>query len=110
MAEVRYHLDVGIANSIANGLRQRNIDVTTAVVAGLLEATDEKHWEYALRESRVVFCCDDDFLKLAAEGNDHAGIAYCHQRDRTIGQIVRGLVALWRDKTAEEMVGQVHFL
>ena len=108
--EMRYHLDEGIPNAIANGLRQRGIDVTTAAESDLLHATDEEHLAYAVANERVIFCCDDDFLRLAAGETEHAGIVYCHQRDRTIGQMVLGLVALWRDKTAEEMKGQVHFL
>lgn len=107
---IRYHLDEGIPNAIANGLRLRGIDVTTAAEAGLLEATDDEHLAYALANERVIFCCDDDFLRLAASDADHAGVAYCHQRERTIGQMVHGLVALWRDTSAEEMKGQVRFL
>ncbi|MCH8828021.1 MAG: DUF5615 family PIN-like protein [Planctomycetes bacterium] len=108
--EIRYHLDEGIPNAVVNGLRQRGIDAVSAADADLLAATDEEHIAYAIENQRVLFCCDDDFLRLASAGVVHAGIVYCHQRDRTIGQIVMGLVALWRDKTAEEMKRQIHFL
>ncbi len=107
--EIRYHLDESVPNAIANGLRLRGIDVTTAKDAGLLEASDLEHIEFSHEHQRVVFSFDDDFLAIANEGVEHSGIAYSHQRDRTIGQVVHGLVALWRDKTAEEMVGQIHF-
>ena len=108
--EIRYHLDESVPNAIANGLRLRGIDATTTKDAGLLEATDPEQLEFAHRDERVIFSFDDDFLSLASQGIEHSGIAYCHQRDRTIGQVVHVLVALWRDKTAEEMVGQIHFL
>ncbi len=108
--EIRYHLDESVPNAIANGLRHRGIDVTTTKDAGLLEASDPEQIEFAHQNQRVVFSFDDDFLSLASRGIEHSGIAYCHQRDRTIGQVVHGLVALRRKKTAEEMVGQIHFL
>ena len=107
---IRYHLDENVPNAIANGLRLRGIDVSTSKDAGLLEAADEEHIEWAKEETRVIFSCDDDFLRLASTGIEHAGIAYCHQRHRSIGDIIRGLVALRRAKTAEEMTNQIHFL
>lgn len=107
---IRYHLDESVPNAIANGLRLRGVDVATTTDAGLLEASDPEQIKFAHRNERVIFSFDDDFLSLASQGVEHSGIAYCHQRDRTIGQVVHGLVALWRDKTAEEMVGQIHFL
>jgi len=108
--KLRYHLDENVPNAIANGLRLRGVDVTTSKVAGLLEATDIKHIEWAKDQQRVIFTTDDDFLRLASSGAEHAGIVYCHQRQRSIGDMVRGLVALWRANTAEEMVEQIHFL
>lgn len=108
--EIKYHLDESVPNAIANGLRLRGVDVTTTKDAGLLEAPDTAHVEFAHVNQRVIFRFDDDFLALASQGVDHSGIAYCHQRDRTIGQVVHRLVALWRARTAEEMVGQIYFL
>ena len=108
--EIRYQFDEAIPKAIVNGLRQRGVDVMTAAEADLLEASDEEHLAFAKSEARVMFCCDDDFLRLSVEETEHAGIIYCHQRDRTIGQMVLGLVALWRNQTAEEIKGQVHFL
>ncbi len=107
---IRYHLDENVPTAIANGLRLRGIDVSTTKDAGLLEAADEEHIEWAKKEMRVIFSCDDDFLRLASRHIEHAGIVYCHQRHRSVGDIVCGLVNLWRAKTAEEMSNQIHFL
>jgi hypothetical protein len=108
--EIRYHLDESVPNAIANGLRLRSIDVTTTKDAGLLEAPDDEQLAYAHANHRVIVSFDDDFLALASQGAEHSGIAYCHQRERSIGQVVNGLVSLWRQRTCEDMVGQVHFL
>lgn len=51
---VRYHLDEHVPAAIAVGLRQRGIDVTTSVEAGLLGADDTDHLRYATAQSRVL--------------------------------------------------------
>jgi len=108
--EIKYHLDESVPNAIANGLRLRDIDVTTTKDARLLDASDEEQLAYAHANNRVIVSFDDDFLVLASRGIAHSGIAYCHQRQRSIGQVVNGLVLLWRQRTAEEMIGRIHFL
>ena len=108
--EIKYHLDESVPNAISNGLRLRDIDVTTTKDAHLLEASDEEQLAYAHANHRVIVSFDDDFLVLASRGTAHSGIAYCHQRERSIGQVVNGLVSLWRQRTAEAMIGQIHFL
>jgi predicted nuclease of predicted toxin-antitoxin system len=108
--EIRYHLDESVRGAVANGLRQRGIDVTTSADAGLIGASDAEQLASALAEKRVIVTHDDDFLRLHHQGIIHAGIAYCHQRNRTVGQIIHRLVQLWRVRSAEEMHGQVEFL
>jgi hypothetical protein len=107
---IRFHLDENCAHAIAAGLRRRSIDVTTTPEMGLLGAIDEDQLAFCLAESRVIFSYDDDLLRLAASGVDHVGIAYCQQRKRRIGDIVRGLVLIWERLDPAEMAGQVKFL
>ena len=73
---IRFHLDECCDPAIANGLRRRNIDVTTSQEAGLIEAEDEQQAAYGLTENRVVFTHDADFLRIQAAGVPHAGIVY----------------------------------
>lgn len=108
--QIRYHLDESVNHAVAIGMRSRGIDVTTASDANFIGASDEAHLEFARISGRVAVSHDSDFLRLAAAGVDHTGIAYCHQRNRTIGQIVAALVRLWRARSAEEVRGQVVFL
>ncbi len=74
---IRIHLDENCSLAIAEGLRRRGIDVTTTPEVGLLGAIDEDQLAYCLAEGRVIFSYDDDLLRLAASGVEHAGIAYC---------------------------------
>ena len=50
---IRFHLDECCDPSIADGLRRRNIEVTTSQEAGLLEAEDEQQAAYGLAQDRV---------------------------------------------------------
>jgi predicted nuclease of predicted toxin-antitoxin system len=111
MAEkIRFHLDENVDGSIADGLSRRNIDVTVTPDVGLLGASDEEQLAFALFHSRVIFTHDADFLRLHRQGVEHAGIVYCHQGRKTIGEIVRSLVRIWELQTSESMYKHVEFI
>jgi predicted nuclease of predicted toxin-antitoxin system len=74
-----------------------------------LGAQDKKHLAHARRDGRVLVTHDDDFLRLAAEGAAHAGIVYV-PRERSIGDIVRGLVRIARASSEEDLDQQIRFL
>jgi hypothetical protein len=107
---IRFHLDEHCSHAIAAGLRRHGIDVTTATDAGLLHAPDEAHVAHALPEGRVIFTEDDDYLALNARGVPHAGIAYCHQQTRNIGEIIQMLVLIWEVCELEDMANRIEYL
>lgn len=107
---IRFHLDENCPNAIAEGLRRRGIDVTTAPETGLISATDEVQAAYALAEGRVIITQDRDFLRLNAAGEPHAGIAYCDKDTKSIGEMISGLLRIWEVLEPETMVGRVQFL
>jgi len=53
---------------------------------------------------------DADFLRLHAQGAEHAGMCYCHPQARTLGQIIDALLLVYGCLTAEEMKQHVEFL
>jgi uncharacterized protein with PIN domain len=108
--KIRFHLDESVAPAVAEGLRRRGIDVTTAPEVGLSSADDETQLAFALRERRLLVTQDADFLRLHRRGLAHAGIAYYDPGTRTIGQLIAGLVLIHEVLTPEEMKGQVEFL
>ena len=75
---------------------------------GLLSASDEAHLEFTRKEGRLLVTADDDFLALAAEMTDHAGIAYWSKK-RHFGQLILALDELCFEVTAEEARGNVFF-
>jgi predicted nuclease of predicted toxin-antitoxin system len=107
---IRFHLDEHVAHAVAHGLRRLGIDVTTSTEAGLLGAADADQVAYALAQGRAIFTQDDDLLVLAAAGVAHAGLAYCRQNARSVGQIIRALELIWQVYEPDELRNQVEFL
>lgn len=107
---IRFHLDEHIPTAVVAGLRRRGIDVTTTVEADLLHATDEEHIAFALRNDRVLVTHDEDFLILASRGTPHAGIAFCHQESRSIGEIIQGLVLIWEVLEPAQMNNHIEWI
>ena len=108
--QIRFHLDESVRKAVAEGLRKRGIEASITSEFGLLGANDDEHLAFALRENRVIVTHDDDFLRLHHAGQEHGGIAYCHQQARSIGEIVLKLAWFWRTRSAEEIRGSVEFL
>jgi hypothetical protein len=107
---IRFHLDEHISSHIAEGLRRRKIEVSTAAETGLTGATDLAHLEFAAAAGRVLVTQDDDFLKLHAQGMTHAGIAYCQQQSMSIGDMLRRLILIYDLLSPAEIAGRVEFL
>jgi hypothetical protein len=84
--------------------------VTTTPEVGLLGAIDQDQLAYCLAQGRVIFSYDDDLLRLAVSGIEHAGVVYCQKRKRSIGDIARGLVLIWERLDPPDLAGQVKFL
>ena len=107
---IRFHRDENVSSVIADGLRRRGIDVSTTPEEGLIASSDEVQLAFALSQGRVIFTQDDDFLRLHQASVAHAGIVYCRQNTRSIGEILRGLILIWELLEPEEMFGNVEFL
>ena len=109
-SKIKFHLDEQVKSVVVRELRRREIDVTTTVEAGLRTKTDLQQLEFIRREKRVIFTQDDDFLRIAAQTDNHPGIVYCHQGSRSIGEIVASLVLIYEVYSPEDMKGRVEFL
>ncbi|GAX36421.1 DUF5615 family PIN-like protein [Nodularia sp. NIES-3585] len=108
--EIKFHLDENVSNAIANGLRKRDIDVTTTSEQGLISVSDQVQLEFYFSQGRVIFTQDTDFLRLDQSNINHLGIVYCPQQTKSIGQIIQGLVLIWELLEPEEMLGHIEYL
>ncbi len=107
---IRFHLDEHVSHAVADGLRRLGVNVTTTTDAGLLGEPDQRQLAYARAEGRIFFTEDRDFLIWAAKGLEHAGIVYCAQNTRTVGQIVQRLGLIWEIYEIEEMHNHLEFI
>lgn len=107
---IQFHLDESVAGAIAKGLRQRGIDVTTSLDAGLIAASDEEQLAYAKATARVIFTHDDDFLAMQGTHMPHPGIVYCIKRKRTVRQMIEGLVRIHETMESEQMRNRVEYI
>jgi predicted nuclease of predicted toxin-antitoxin system len=108
--KIRFHLDENVNKAIAEGLRRRQIDVTTTPETGLIASTDEEQLRFAHSQGRVMFTQDSDFLILHNSDFEHSGVVYCVKGSRSIGEILQGLILIWEVLEAEEIAGKVEFL
>jgi hypothetical protein len=106
---IRFYTDEHVARAVVNGLRQRGVDVLTVPDAGTIGATDQEHLVRARCDAQVVFTQDNDFLRLHAEGIEHAGIVYAPQ-GTSIGALIRGLMLIRQVLDLGDMEGHVEFL
>jgi len=108
MSAIRYHFDEHMDNAIVVGLRLREIDVTTTVASGLLNASDLEQLTFAANAGRVFVTCD---RRIAASINGtHSGIVITKGGRKRIGPNVHALAHLHRTRSAEAMVDQVVYL
>ncbi len=102
-------MDVHVPRAITEGLRRRGVDVLTAQDVKMERASDAEHLAFAMREKRIIFTQDADFLRLHANGVPHAGIVYVHQQV-AIGYAIEGLMLLYEALGPEDMKNHVEFL
>ncbi|MCB9080030.1 MAG: DUF5615 family PIN-like protein [Anaerolineaceae bacterium] len=108
--KLRFHLDEHLPHAIAKGLRQRGIDVTTTVEAGLRTLNDDAQMVYIRREQRVLVTSDAGFLARNASGEPHFGLVYFPTASHSIGDIVTFLVLLHEILSPSDMINRVEYL
>jgi predicted nuclease of predicted toxin-antitoxin system len=72
---IHFHLDENCDPRIASGLRLLGVDVATTQETGLLHASDADQLAYVFAQGRVIVTQDTDFLRIAAAGQETAGVA-----------------------------------
>ena len=96
---IQFFLDQHIPSAVAQGLRQRGVDILTAQEAGRCGLPDADQLQFATSQERVLVSFDSDFLALDAGGAKHAGVAWCPASKYSIGGIPT--VRVKRSKKAE---------
>jgi hypothetical protein len=110
VTELSFYLDENVPTEVGRQLRSSGIDAVTVRDLGLLGTADRDHLARATSLSRMLCTHDRDFLRLAAEGVEHAGIVFSPRNRASIGGWVRELQALHTRFTADQVRKLVFFL
>lgn len=114
--QIRLFIDEdAMSRALANGLRARGVDVISVGEEGRTGLTDDEQLEYAAAQGRVLYTYNtSDFYRLhteyLAQGKRHTGIIFAPQQRYKVGEQLRRLLILKRNKSAEAMKNNVEFL
>jgi predicted nuclease of predicted toxin-antitoxin system len=110
VARLRCYLDENVPLGVAHQLRTRGIEVVTARDLGLRGVSDNDHLANATRMGHVLCTYDTDFIELARDGIEHAGIVLGQPEDHHIGEWVRWLELMHAVYEADEMLNVVEYV
>ncbi|QDT07470.1 hypothetical protein K227x_58970 [Rubripirellula lacrimiformis] len=108
-AAIQFHLDECIPERVAHGLRRLDRECTTTHEAELRGATDLDHVEYCRKHAKVLVTRDRDFLRIADQGHEHAGIIFWTEKHPP-SQLVRDIDALCFQTTLAELRNAVIYV
>ncbi len=91
-------------------MKRRRIDVTTTPEKSLIGVSDKVQLEFAIFQNRVIFTQDTDFLRINQSNSDHCEIVYSYQSNKSIGEIIKGLILIWELLEPSDMSGKVEFI
>ena len=113
MSRPRLHLDADTAvRALQRELLARGHDVTRTPADWMpADASDETQLLRATARGRLLFTFNiRDYIVLAEQYPQHAGILLAAQRSWTLPSLINALDRLLGETTAEEWVGQVRWL
>jgi hypothetical protein len=107
---IRLYFDENVEIAVAEQIQAHGIEAVTVRDLARLGDTDENRLARATQMGHVLCTCDQDYLRLAAEGVEHAGIIFAQDRTTTIGDWLRRLELICGVLTAEDMKNHVEYL
>ena len=108
--KLRFYLDENVPVEIARQLSSRGIDAVTVRDLNLLGDSDENHLQRATDMGRVLCTHDSDYIQMASDGIEHAGIVFGQQEVHYIGEWVKHLELMHAVYKPEDMVNSVEHL
>jgi hypothetical protein len=110
-----YFDEDSVNRALIRALRARGMDVTNAVDAGQAGSPDRVQLEHATADGRVLFTYNvGDFFALHTqfrqEGRPHAGLILAVQRRYSVGEQMRRILRLNRERSSDDMRNRVEFL
>jgi hypothetical protein len=110
-----YFDEDSVNRALIRALRARGMDVTNAVDAGHAGSPDRVQLEHATTDGRVLFTYNvGDFFALHTqfrqEGRSHAGLILAVQQRYTVGEQLRRILRMNRERSSDDMRNRIEFL
>lgn len=107
---IRFYFDQHIPKAVAHGLRRRGVDVLTTQDVERCSQSDLEQILFSTQENRVFVTFDDDLLRLASQGLEHAGIVFCSASKYSIGELIYALLLVYDVLNPEDFQNHIEFL
>lgn len=96
-------------------LKARGLDVTNSLDAGRAGMTDSEQLEHATAVGRVLFTYNIGHFfrlhtQLMEEGGSHGGLILAPQQRYSVGEQMRRVLRISRERSSEQMRSRVEFL
>jgi len=110
MERIKYYFDEHVPQAVVDGLQRRGVDVLTVQAAGRSGLPDDEQLAFATQHGRAMVTMDSDYLILAAQGAQHAGIAYAKQGARSVNELIQKLKLIHDVLTPDDMQDHIEYL
>jgi hypothetical protein len=113
---IRLYIDEdAMDRDLVNALRQRGVDILTALDAALIGHPDNEHLAFAASEFPALYSYNvGDFAALhrdfVVRGKHHSGIILARQQTFSVGEQMRRLLRLMGTRTDLEMRNTIEYL
>jgi hypothetical protein len=114
--KIRLYLDEDVMDDdLVRALRDKDIDVLTALEAGTQSWEDDQQLQYAAEQGRVLYSCNkEDYCRISAailsQGESHVGIIIGVMGRYSVGEQMRRLKNIVDTFSIEELANQVIYL
>jgi len=110
-----YFDEDSVNRALIRALLARGMDVTNAIDAGHAGLADQEQLDHATAVGRVLFTYNvGDFFALHTQfrqdGRSHAGLILAVQQRYSVGEQMRRILRLNRERSSDAMRGKVEFL
>ena len=95
---------------LANLLNQLGIDTVTVRDLDMLGNNDHCQLRFATEQGRILCTYDSDYIGLAKQGIEHAGIIFVPGRYRDIGVMVEYLRSVYVFYSLDDMENRLEYL
>ena len=115
MAFRLYFDEDSVNRALIRALVARGMDVTNAIDAGHAGSPDRVQLEHATADGRVLFTYNvGDFFaqhtQFRQDGRSHAGLILAVQQRYTVGEQMRRILRINRERSSDDMTDRLEFL